>query len=254
MTDQEGGTVRRLPGPPTMAASAMGSSNLAFTQGIDTGRLLRSAGVNVDLAPVADVNQANGFMEQEQRSFGDTPSVVANASCAFANALAGDGVAYTLKHFPGLGDALTSTDIGPVSVSASAADINASDAAYRMCGDNKLALVMISSASYPNLTGSSPAVLAPETYQKVIKQDGINAVLISDSFESGAVKNQVHPALKALNDGLDMVMYPDLQSYAEFAYASLLKDARQGILSRSRITAAVNRVLELKRSLGLSAG
>jgi beta-N-acetylhexosaminidase len=252
MTDQEGGQVKRLPGAPNYPAAGMSNATVAAQQGAATAKVLKAAGVNVDLAPVADVTGVNGFMTQEQRTFGDNPTVVASAACAFANALSSSGVAYTLKHFPGLGDAVKNTDNEPVAVTESAASIDASDSAYRKCGRGKLALVMISSASYPELLGgSAPAVLSPLLYQKIIKQDEINALLISDSFESGAIENLQTPALKALNLGLDMVMYPDYQSMAQSAYKDLLADAEQGRLSAPRVEAAVSRVLELKRNLGL---
>jgi beta-N-acetylhexosaminidase len=193
----------------------------------------------------------DGFMTQEQRTFGSNPTKVAKAACSFAKALAREHVAYTLKHFPGLGDAIATTDAQPVAVTESAASIYDDDAAYRRCGHGKLAAVMISSASYPNLTGSAPAVLSPLTYRKVIEQDRINALLISDSFESGAIQNLQSPALHALNAGLDMVMYPDYESVALSAYSTLVNDAEHRLLPVQRLDAAVNKVLELKRNLGL---
>jgi beta-N-acetylhexosaminidase len=60
MTDQEGGEVKRPPGPPTLAPSEMTSTSVAFEQGQATGRLLRQVGINVDLAPVADVERIVG--------------------------------------------------------------------------------------------------------------------------------------------------------------------------------------------------
>lgn len=252
MTDQEGGQVKRLPGAPDYPASAMGNPHLAAQQGLATAKVLKAAGVNVDLAPVADVSTIDGFMTQEQRTFGSSASVVANAACSFAEALARSGVAYTLKHFPGLGDAQTTTDNAPVSIPESAASIYANDAAYRKCGHGKLALVMVSSASYPNLTGTAPAVLSPLLYRKVIKQDQINALLISDSFESGAIEHLQTPALRALNAGLDMVMYPGDESAGLSSYSKLLNDAEHGLLSKERVYAAAARVLALKRNLGLA--
>jgi beta-N-acetylhexosaminidase len=253
MTDQEGGAVKRLAGPPSSAAIGMSNPATAYAQGKATGRLLLSAGVNVDLAPVADVIRADGFIEQEGRSFGSSPAVVALAACRFAAGLAAGGVAYTLKHFPGLGDAIASTDIKPVSVSEPAAEIYADDAAYRRCGHSPLALVMISSASYSHLTGSLPAVLDPKIYSQVLPLDGVTALPISDSFEGGAITALAGnaPAKAAINAGLDMVMYSGAESDALNAYGALLADARAGALHRDRVQAAAARVLELKQQLGL---
>jgi beta-N-acetylhexosaminidase len=255
MTDQEGGAVKRLSGPPDYAAIDMANPATAYAQGRATGQLLQSAGVNVDLAPVADVIHTKGFIEQEGRSFGTSPAVVSNAACKFAAGLAATGVGYTLKHFPGLGDAVASTDVRPVSVPESAAEIYADDAAYRHCGGGQLALVMISSASYSQLTGSVPAVLDPKIYTQVLPLDRVTALPISDSFETGAIRAvaKQSPARTAINAGLDMVMYSVYESDALNAYSTLLADARAGSLSRTRVLAASERVLQLKAHLGLEA-
>ena len=256
MTDQEGGTVKRLLGPPDYAAIDMANPATAYAQGRATGELLKSAGVNVDLAPVADVIRVHGFIQKQRRSFGANPAVVSNAACKFASGLAGVGVAYTLKHFPGLGDAVSTTDTRAVSVTESASDIHEDDAAYRHCGHGPLALVMLSSASYSHLTGSTPAVMDPKIYSQVLPMNGVTALPISDDFESGAIRaiSTPGPAKTAINAGLDMVMYAAYESVALSAYATLRADANDRALSRNRVLAASSRVLQLKQQLGLGVG
>jgi beta-N-acetylhexosaminidase len=117
MTDEEGGELKRLPGPPTLAPSQILSSAVALQQGRAAGQLLRSAGVNLDLAPVADVERQPGSF-LGTRAFGSSPSAVAAHTCAFAAGLASQHVAYTLKHFPGLGRAAGNTDLEPVTILA----------------------------------------------------------------------------------------------------------------------------------------
>jgi beta-N-acetylhexosaminidase len=199
------------------------------------------------------VIRAKGFIEQEGRSFGSSPAVVASAACKFAAGLARSGVAYTLKHFPGLGDAVATTDVKPVSVTEPSAQIHADDAAYRRCGHSPLALVMISSASYTQLTGSVPAVLDPKVYSQLLPLDDITALPISDSFEGGAIRALANhaPARTAINAGLDMVMYSANETDALSAYTTLLADARAGAMNRIRVLAAATRVLQLKQQLGL---
>ncbi len=257
MTDQEGGKVKRLPGPPDYGASAMANPATAYAQGRATGQLLKSAGVNVDLAPVADVIRVNGFIEKEGRSFGSSPAVVSNAACKFAAGLAAVGVAYTLKHFPGLGDAVATTDTQAVSVKESASQLHADGAAYRQCGRGPLALVMISSASYAHLTGSLPAVMDPKIYSQVLPADNVTALPISDSFQSGAINAVANKSPASDVDqrraGHDHVRR-DRVPVALSAYSKLLADARAGTLSRSRVQAASARVLQLKAKLGLVSG
>jgi beta-N-acetylhexosaminidase len=251
MTDQEGGQVKRLPGPPAYSASQMGDPSVAGAQGYATALMLRTAGVNVDLAPVSDVTRVNGFMTKEQRTFGSDPATVARAACAFARGLAKGGVAYTLKHFPGLGDAVQSTDSVPVAIDEPATEIDADDAAYRSCGSGPLALVMVSSASYTNLTGQLPAVMTPSIYRTVMVHDGISALTISDALDSGAIKPWSTPARRSIAAGLDLAMYANSEAHALQAYPALLADVRAGRLNAGRVRAAATRVLALKHSLGL---
>jgi beta-N-acetylhexosaminidase len=251
MTDQEGGEVKRLVGPPEYSAAGMADVDVARQQGTATGKLLREAGINVDLAPVADVSRADGFMTQEQRTFGSDTNTVARAACAFAHSVAQSGVAYTLKHFPGLGDAADNTDGVRVAIAEPASEIAADDAPYRKCGRGPLALVMLSSASYDRLTGSTPAVLSPYIYNTVMARDGIDAVTISDSFESGAISGRRSPALAAINAGLDIVMYPGDEAASRDAYDSLFQAAKHGTLNRARVRTAARKVLALKAHLRL---
>jgi beta-N-acetylhexosaminidase len=193
MTDQEGGEVRRLPGAPELAPAAMNSTAVAYAQGAATGRLLRSVGVNVDLAPVADVERAsNSFLGT--RSFGSDPAVVAARACAFARGLGSAGVAYTLKHFPGLGSADANTDVKRVEIPLPAAQLRADYAAYHACGSSPDAMIMISSAIYPSLTRSAPAVLSPRIYahELPIALGHSGQLTISDALDTPGLAAQSH--------------------------------------------------------------
>jgi beta-N-acetylhexosaminidase len=248
MTDQEGGEVRRLSwAAPQLAASEMTSPAGAQLEGEATGRALRDARINVDLAPVADVvHVAGSFLRT--RSFGSDPASVAERACAFAAGVESQGVAYTLKHFPGLGRALTSTDVRPTTVAAPAAALRRDFAPYRACGNTPDALVMISSAIYPSLTGSPlPAVLAPAIYSREIPTaTGGEPVTISDDLQAGALANEIAPAQRAIDAGLDLVLYAQTQRGAHDAFRRLLQVARAGGIPRARLEQADRAVGTLK--------
>jgi beta-N-acetylhexosaminidase len=250
MADQEGGPVKRLPGPPALAAADMTSPALATAQGTATGRLLRSAGVNLDLAPVADVERSPNFLGT--RSFGSSPGLVGARACAFAQGLASQGVAYTLKHFPGLGLATGNTDLGSVAVSAPAATLRAGYRAYRLCGHGPLALVMISSARYPGLAASLPAVMSPAIYRRELPLAirGSLPVTISDDLQSPAIESQDAPARHAIDAGLDLLLYAQTEQASADAYGKLLDELSSGVISPDHLRVA-NRLIEaLKSHLG----
>ncbi len=89
--DQEGGLVRRLPGPPKPSASEIGGRGAGFAQRIGraTGQSLRSMGVNVDLAPVLDLGRPGSAITEQHRTFARTPAAVSRLGVAFARGLVG---------------------------------------------------------------------------------------------------------------------------------------------------------------------
>jgi beta-N-acetylhexosaminidase len=251
MTDQEGGSVRRLYwAPPALAASAMSSSDIARTQGEAAGRVLRSAGINIDLAPVADVlHVPESFLGT--RSFGSNPATVAARACAFADGLTATGVGFALKHFPGLGRTAADTDTQSVTVDAPVSALRVDYQAYRECGAQPDAMVMISSAAYPSLTGTSlPAVLSPEIYRDELPNAiGGEPFTISDDLQTPGIVDRLHPAQQAINAGLDLLMYAQTEAGSSSAYSQLLSAARSQTISHTRIHEAYEAIQLFKQLL-----
>lgn len=251
LIDQEGGDVKRLGQlPPDQSAAEIGASPSPSTrareEGRKTGRALRRLGINVDLAPVADVPGPGSFLGT--RAYARSPDVVAHAACGFVEGLQDEGVSATLKHFPGLGRATGNTDLEPVAVDASARRLVADLAAYRRCGAGA-DFVMLSSASYPSLGIRRPAVLASRTY-RLLADQGVTGVTISDAFDTPAIEAQDRPAFQAVRAGLDVLLFTDGEQPARAAYSRLLADVRAGRLSRGRVQDAARRIVDLKSGMG----
>ncbi len=223
MVDQEGGTVKRFASArPTRSARAMAGLGVAGvrTQGLGTGRDLLARGVNVDLAPVADVpTTASNFLGT--RTFGTTASTVARNACAFAGGLGEAGVVPALKHFPGLGGGgRTNTDDGKVTIGLSRAALEESWEPYRQCGGASPAelapttattaapgtLTMVSNAAYPALTGATPALLSPATYEAA-RGAGAGGPFITDALEARALAGRARVAPRAVEAGANLVLH-----------------------------------------------
>ena len=196
LTDQEGGEVRRLPGPPALSEKQIGHSangaSLAAAAGAGAGVNLRGAGVNVNLAPVLDVyRQAGNFIDEFQRSYSSNPATVARLGEAFISAQQGKGVAATAKHFPGLGTAGRSqnTDLRPVKLNASLATLRAVDEApFKSAIASGVKLVMTSWATYPALDASRPAGLSSKVIGGELRgRLGFKGVTITDGIDAGSL-------------------------------------------------------------------
>lgn len=251
MIDQEGGVVKRLPGPPDRAATSMTSAAVARAQGAATGRLLRRAGVTLDLAPVADVPRVRGSF-LGTRVFGDDPVLVAERSCAFAAGLRTEGVGATLKHFPGLGRARGNTDDGRITIRDEAAAVRADYGPYAACADLPRTAVMMSNATYPKLLGpDAPAVLDARAYSRELRRAGVPAatMTVSDDLEAGAMEGRARVAERALRAGLDVLLYARSEAGSARAYSELLRLVRAGTVPQSRVRNAAAAVLQFKASL-----
>ena len=197
LVDQEGGAVRRLPGPPMWSEKSIGESRsavaLARAAGSGAGRNLMTVGMNVNLAPVLDVYREPGnFIDQFGRSYSQDPSTVARLGAAFIRAQQRTGVAATAKHFPGLGAASRSqnTDLGPVTLSTSLTTLrHVDEAPFRRAIEAGVKLVMTSWALYPALDPRLPAGLSAVIINGELRERlGFHGVTITDGITAGAAR------------------------------------------------------------------
>jgi beta-N-acetylhexosaminidase len=249
--DQEGGLVKRLPGPPKPSAQAIGSRGAAFAErlGRATGQSLDSMGVNVDLAPVLDIGRPGRAIEQEGRTFAATPGGVSQIGVGFARGLAAGGVLATAKHFPGLGAARINTDNAVQRIRLPAAKLRAVDEQpFRAFSGAGGAMVMLDTAIYPALSAKPAAFSRAIATGELRDRLGFQGVTITDSLGSVSAQSVGGPARTAraaAAAGADLVLYPDLGSAARAEHA-LTAGLRDGSLDRAQFETSVSRILSLR--------
>jgi beta-N-acetylhexosaminidase len=251
--DQEGGDVRIVQwAPPKSSAPVQAAEGTVGRDARRGGLALRRAGINVSLAPVADVpSVADSALAS--RSFSSNPK---RASTAVAAAVAGwraGGVAATAKHFPGLGGATVNTDDGPVTIRRSRTKLLAVDvppfAAAIRAG---VPLVMVSHARYTALDRDHVASQSRAIIEGVLRdQLGFRGVVITDSMEAAAslaTGSVTAASARAVRAGADLVLLTGRGSYRP-VYRHLLAEARRSAAFRERVRQAAARVLALKAGL-----
>ncbi len=252
--DQEGGLVRRLPGPPKPSAQAIGSRGAAFAKRIGraTGESLHSMGVNVDLAPVLDIGRPGRAIQEEGRTFARTAGAVSEIGGGFARGLAAGGVAATAKHFPGLGAARINTDNAVQKIRLPAAKLRAVDeqpyVGFAQAGG---AMVMLSTAIYPALSGKPAALSRAIATGELRDRLGFQGVSITDalgSVSARAVGGPAKTAVAAARAGTDLVLFTDLGSAAK-AQRALARGLTNGSLDRGGFGTSVTRILGLRAAL-----
>jgi beta-N-acetylhexosaminidase len=263
MTDQEGGQVRRLPGAPLLSEKQIGESAdpaaAATGAGSGAGRNLRGVGMNVNLAPVLDVYRQTGdFDDQLGRSYSTSPDVASELGADFIRAQQSQGIAATAKHFPGLGAAIRSqnTDAGPVTLTLSTSTIRSVDESpFPAAIAAGVKLIMVSWAVYPSLDRSRPAGLSSVVVQGELRRRlGYQGVTITDSLKAkslqafGTFEDRAELAAEA---GMDLILCAKGHvSEGEEAMNGLKRGYLDGTLNRSAFQASLQRVIDLRYSLG----
>jgi beta-N-acetylhexosaminidase len=263
MTDQEGGVVRRLDGPPTLSAKQIGQSrhpwNEATLEGGAAGSFMRGLGVNVDLAPVLDVFRTPGnFIDEFGRSFSSNPATVQKLGQLFATAMQQKGVAATVKHFPGLGAATRSqnTDERPVTLNVPLTQLRSVDERpYQAAVAAKVKLAMVSWAVYPALDKSFPAGLSSKVVLGELRNRlGFAGVTITDALEAGALKNfggTANRAKLATKAGMDLLLCAEENTAQGVTARNALRSdfLASSPTAQANFKAAAERVLALRATL-----
>lgn len=262
-TDQEGGTVQVLKGPgfdriPSAVEQAAQTDAALRSSAATWSTQLAQSGVNMNLAPVADIVTSPEFAASNPpigalvREYGYDETTVATKVGAFAAGMRDGGVMPTLKHFPGLGHVDENTDtrtgVTDDTVTADGADVGVY-ASVLPQGD---AIVMMSTAIYARIDPSAPAAFSPAVVDVLRDRIGFDGVITVDDLSAA---RQVQPwspadrATLAVDAGVDLLLVS--------ADPSVYPDMHQAVLSRAesdpafaaKVDAAARRIVEQKASM-----
>jgi beta-N-acetylhexosaminidase len=252
-TDQEGGFVRAVPWlAPELGAASISEPSVARSQARAGGVALRESGINVDLAPVADVAAPGTAFTG--RAYPGGPQEVARLVAAAVRGFDAGRVGATAKHFPGLGRALANTDEEPVTVDATEDELRADLAPFRAAIRARVPLIMLSHAVYPALDPDRIASQSPRIVRGLLRRElGYDGVVITDSLEAEAVIDRTsvtEAAMRSLDAGADIALTTGQASWRQ-VFDAVRARARRDRRFRARVRASAARVLALKRRLGL---
>ncbi len=259
-TDQEGGSVVRLPSPATgfpgnMALGATGSIDLARSTGKALGQEIRAMGINQVLAPDGDVNVNPANPIIGLRSFGADPSAVASMTAAMVQGFQLDaGIGATVKHFPGHGDTNIDSHTSLPIINHSASQWTTVDKPpFAAAIGAGVDAVMVGHLAFPALDPSgTPASLSPTIVGDVLRtQMGFGGVVITDALDMGALRDTYGDdriPVMALLAGDDVLLMPPS---LPVAWNAVKAAVTSGEISGARLDASVKRILALKIKLGL---
>lgn len=251
--DHEGGLVMRLrepvtPLPDAMAIGATGDAGLARRAGAVAAAELLAMGINVNLAPVLDVNDNPANPVIGRRSFGDRPAEVAALGVAYLEGLQAGGVLASAKHFPGHGHADVDSHLALPVVERSLGWLTAIDLApFRAAVAADVATIMTAHVVYPALDPDRPATLSPIILRNLLRdQLGFRGPILTDALGMAAISRDYRAgeaAVRSLQAGADVALVVD---DAEDVHAAIVAAVRDGRLASAQLEESVRRVVRLK--------
>ncbi len=254
--DEEGGRVSRLPQgfttfPAASRIAAYRSRDVAYDVAVVTAQELRAVGINMNLAPVLDVNSNPANPIIGDRAYGAHPDQVCTYGMATMQGLADNGIIPCGKHFPGHGDTLTdSHHVLPV-VEADRTRLDTVELEpFRLAIRQGLPAIMTAHVRYPALDGEAPATLSQPILTDLLRNRlGFQGVTLTDDMEMHAILDHQsvgEASVQALRAGADMIVICHQQERQQEAVAAIEQALERGELSWERLTASVARIRALK--------
>lgn len=265
--DQEGGAVVRLakgltvlPGNMALAATPDPVASVRLAAAI-TARDLRASGVNVQLAPVADVNNEPRNPIILNRSFGSDPQRVATLVRAAVEAYTAAGLLCCAKHFPGHGATTTDSHTGLPLLDVDRARLDRVELVpFRAAIAAGVPAIMSAHIRIPALdpTPDRPVTLSRAVLSDLLRGElGFRGLVLTDDLEMGALtatRSESEAALLAFGAGADLLLFRFDEAAQLDGHRRLVAAMTSGALGADRVTASVRRILQAKERFGILDG
>lgn len=260
--DEEGGRVSRVPEEYTKlpASKVIGDINnpeFSYQVGSLLADSVKVLGLNMNNAPVLDINSNPQNPVIGDRSFGDNVEVVTNLGITTMKGIQEKGVIPVVKHFPGHGDTRVDSHVGLPSVVHSMERLQSFELVpFQEAIDNGADAVMIAHILMTEIDSENPSSLSKAVVTDLLRDVmGFNGVVMTDDLTMGAIREniEVHEAaIQSVKAGVDIVLVCHGYDNEVAVLNALKRAADNGEITEERINDSVYRILELKSKYQLS--
>lgn len=257
--DEEGGVVSRIANSNKFRVKKTPNNNTmttyddAYKQGYYIGSYLKKYHIDIDFAPVADINSDSQDNIIGERSFGNNPILVSTMVNAFISGLHDNNIIACTKHFPGHGNSKDDSHLNEVNIEDTLEMLKEEELVPFINNLDISDMVMIGHIKTPNTTNDDlPASLSKEIITDILRENyKYDGLVITDSFEMAAITkyytNQ-EVALGAIDAGVDILLMPE--NYKE-AFDTIIQAINTNQIKEERINESVKRILKLKTKYNL---
>lgn len=254
--DQEGGRVSRLPAeftifPPCGQLGQCNSSELAYSAAATIAKELRAVGINMNMAPVLDVNSNPANPVIGDRAFGAEPDLVSEMGLATIGGLQDNMVVACGKHFPGHGDTATDSHKELPVVDAGVQRLRETEfPPFQQAIRQGVASLMTAHVVYRALDPDAPATLSPAVIQRLLREEfRYDGVVFTDDLEMHAIIDHDgigEAAVRAFVAGCDVLLICKDQDRVVTAMQAMERAVQDGRITQERLEQSLARVARLK--------
>ena len=255
--DQEGGRVSRLPKgftifPPCELLGRCNSSELAYAAAATIAKELKAVGVNMNMAPVLDVNSNPDNPVIGDRAFGSTPDVVSEMALVTAAGLQDHKVVACGKHFPGHGDTNADSHKELPVVQASRERLEVVEfPPFRRAVTAGIATMMTAHVLYKALDDQLPATLSSAVITNLLRENfQYDGVVLTDDLEMHAIVDHYgvgDAAVRAVLAGCDVLLICKDREREVSAFEAIEQAVASGTISMERLNQSVARIQRVKQ-------
>ena len=257
--DQEGGRVSRLKPPFTRfpdpcCLGIARSESLAQRFGLALGREMRAVGINMDYAPVLDINTNPDNPIIGKRAFSDDPEWAARLGVAFMRGFKEAGVLAVGKHFPGHGDTSQDSHLTLPTVNRDGRTLeNVELRPFQAAIQNGLEVIMTAHVIYQAWDQKLPATFSIPILQQLLREKlGFKGLIISDDLEMKAVQDHLPLesfATLGTQAGIDLFLICHDTKKVKTFLKQMIQDVENGRIPEQTIDRSLQRILEIKNKM-----
>lgn len=254
--DQEGGRVARLPPPftkfpPMRYLGVCNSADLAYRFGEITAKELSLSGINMDLAPVLDIDTNPDNPVIGDRSFGNNPDIVSSMGIAVISGLQDNGIIACGKHFPGHGDTYKDSHLELPLLRHDIKRLKEVELRpFHVAIERGVAAIMTGHLLMPALDEGYPATMSGKIITDLLRREmGFDGIVISDDLEMKAIIDNYtldNAVIMSVEAGVDILIISRTEESQFIAFEALVKAVRDGRIPEERIDLSYHRIRSLK--------
>ncbi|MFD2043327.1 beta-N-acetylhexosaminidase [Ornithinibacillus salinisoli] len=260
--DQEGGRITRLPGgisdlPTNEEIGNINDPTLSYKIGSLLGKQVKEFGMNLNFAPVLDVNSNPNNPVINNRSYGDNASVVSELGIQTMKGIQSEQVVPVIKHFPGHGDTSVDSHLELPIVDKSMEELqNLELIPFKNAIDNGAEIIMTAHILLPEVDPVYPATLSKEILTDLLRdQLSFDGLIITDDMTMDAIESNYEveeAAIQSIRAGSDIVLIAHGYDPVVNTMQAIKQAVQEGVISEERINESVRRILEVKQQYNMT--